>query len=630
MIDDFHRFAANNPDPMATVYADGRIAFANRSFDDLFGGGPAAGGERHMDNLRLSPASKNALREGLSDVLGGGAEKQVELSDSIGGERRRFQCRLIPRAQPAEEGDVLMALRTGAGANGRRPSSKKAAHAVSHTSASGGADGRYFRVLDKFPAFVYLQRPDYKVAYANNKVRDLYGETEARLCYEVFAGRTSPCPVCPTFEVFATGRPIEWEFNDAKGRTFRIYDYPFEDETGEPLVMELGLDVTELKEVEKELFQAKKLRAIGVLAGGLAHDLNNNLVPVIFNIDHALKRVKDQDTRDSLSEAQEAAYRAAKLVEQVLEYSRGRDVGREPLRLGPLIRESLEDFHLASRGGIAFDVDIGNRPDCVLANSGQMRQVIINLLKNAEQAMPDGGTIFVSLAAVEIQPHTAVLYPGLSPGKFVALTVRDTGVGISHEDKERIFEPFFTTKKKRGGSGMGLAVVHAIVVGGGGKIQVESAPGCGTAFTIYLPETSPLPETLMGEYCEIQGRGNRVLFVDDDPGTLSAMARALREAGFQVVTAASGEEGLAEFAKDPPGWGLVLADQSMPGMSGIDMSAEILSLRPEARIVICTGHVEQDVEERAKKVGVCGFAVKPLTPYACPKKSCPSFLLHGA
>jgi signal transduction histidine kinase len=460
-----------------------------------------------------------------------------------------------------------------------------------------------------------MQRQDYTVAYANRKVRNLYGETESRLCYEVFAGRKKPCLICPTFEVFETGQPVEWEFIDHKGRTFRIYDYPFEDETGEPLVMELGMDVTDLKRVEKELFQAQKLRAIGVLAGGMAHDLNNNLVPIIFNIDHVLNKTTDERTREPLAEALHAAYRAARLVEQVLEYSCRQDVSRTALHLTPLLRESIEMFRSALPETITLEVDLDNmQSDCVYANPAQMQQVILNLLRNAEQAIPAGGVVSLALAKEAEPSRGTTPHPGLAPGEYITLRVQDTGVGIQAEDIDRIFEPFFTTKKSKRGTGMGLAVVHSIVSSSGGAIKVDSIPGMGAAFTVYLPKAHHPAEQVSGAPSEIDGGTGRLLLVDDNHGALSAMARTLREAGFDLDTAHSGEEGIAKFVKAPHRYNLVLADQSMPGVSGMEMSAQMLAIDEDARIIICAGHLEPAFKKHARDAGIAGFAMKPMTP----------------
>ncbi|MBE0585439.1 MAG: response regulator [Desulfofustis sp.] len=471
-----------------------------------------------------------------------------------------------------------------------------------------------FGVFDDFPMFVYLQRRDYTVAYANKKVRQLYGDAEGKLCYQVFANRASPCPDCQTFKVFADGSPVEWEFTDGNGRSFLIYDYPYEDESGEPLVMELGIDVTELKQVQKELYQAQKLKAIGVLAGGIAHDLNNNLVPIIFNIDYALGRINEEAARESLGDALLAAQKAARLVEQVLEYSRQQEVSRRPIRLGPLIRESVKEFRRSLPAHISLSLEVNSTADSVLGNPGQLQQIFVNLLKNAEQAMPDGGTIAVTLSEKSEPLPATGASSSRSAGKYVTLEISDTGVGIREENIGVIFEPFYTSRKSDGGTGMGLAVVHSIVTSGGGTIEVNSTPGIGTTFTVLLPLVSPAHEQLQGEYCLLEGNDLVLLLVDDDPAVRTAMARSLRQAGFEVDSAGSARDGIDLFEKNPDRYGLVLVDQSMPDISGIEMSRRLLEIRGDCKIVICTGHIGPTLEGQAAMAGVSGFARKPMSP----------------
>jgi len=472
----------------------------------------------------------------------------------------------------------------------------------------------FLSVIEEIPVFVYMQRRDYTVAYANRKTRNLYGEAQGRLCYEVFSGRETPCPFCPTFRVFETGRPEDWEFTDGEGRTFRVSDYPFEDEAGEPLVMELGIDITELKRVERELAQAHKMRAIGVLAGGIAHDLNNNLLPIIFNIDYALASQDAGKSAEPLGEALRAAYRAADLVEQVLQYSRQQDVCRAPLRLTPLVQESLELFRTSLPPDVTLQAHCRARQDCVRANAAQVQQLLLNLCRNAAQAMPGGGTLSVTLTELRVERLLSAPCPEMGVGDYVSLRVADTGFGIEQERLERIFEPFYTTRKGSGGTGMGLAVVHSIVTSMGGAIRVESLPGSGTVFEVYLPAVEPVETRVVALPRPARPGSGRLLLVDDDVSALRAMERVLAEAGFRVETARGGREGLESFQRSEGRFDLVLADQSMPDMDGVEMARRILALDPQARILICTGYAGHRLEELSGSPGIAGTVLKPMTP----------------
>lgn len=612
----FRLYAERSLSALALFHASGRLAYANRPFAALLCGRDAGA----LTGLCLDGLSlPGPLRAGLEAALpraGRGGEGDGGFSWEEGGEVdiRRYRCTVIPLPGSdevvVEVGEEPVAERLKQALAAERLVRRREEHLKKR--------GRrlFLNVIDELPVFVYMQRRDYTVAYANRKTRNYYGETDGRFCYEVFSGRDSPCPHCPTFRVFETGGPENWQFTDAEGRTFQIYDYPFEDENGEPLVMELGIDVTELKRVERELFQAHKMRAIGVLAGGIAHDLNNNLVPIIFNIDYAINKTLDQQLSGPLSEALRAAYRAADLVEQVLEYSRQQNVSHVPLRLTPLAVESLELLAASLPDNVRLTADYNAPLDRILAHPAQIQQLLLNLCRNAVQAMPGGGDLAVALANVAVASVKTAPHPSMIPGNYVAVRVTDTGCGIDPDRLERIFEPFYTTKKTTGGTGMGLAVVHAIAASCGGAVRVASAPGVGATFTVYLPVAAPAAEEVVAEPAVSGPRTGRLLLVDDDRAALSAMARILGGEGFTVRVADSAEAGLAAYFESPGGFDLILADQSMPGQSGMQMLTRILGHDPGARAVIVTGHVEPDLEKKAREAGVRGFFLKPMSPRA--------------
>jgi len=615
MLEWFSAFSENSHNAMVVVDREGGIVTANPAFVHLTNGHGKDPAES-LAGCNLPQEIMAELSSAVHSVAAEGTEKSLFCETGEGDLIRKFSCRVLP-CPGGKLGEIIIEIRDESLT--QRLQHELQARRLSRRQEELLLERRkqlFFGLLDELPTFVYLQRRDYTVAFANKKVRKLFGDPSGRLCYEVFGGRTSPCPTCPTFDVFETGCSVEWEFSDNDGRTFIIYDYPYEDETGESLVLEMGVDITELKRVEKELFKAQKLKAIGVLAGGIAHDLNNNLVPIIFNIEYALGKLSDWHMQEPLEEALQAAQRAASLVAQVLEYSRQQDVTRKSMPLTPVIDKCLKDFLTIQPAGVSLQVDYGAEPDIVTANGAQMQQVVMNILRNAAQAMPEGGSVSVSTWIETLKEQGETGSRSLKPGKYVAFAVSDTGVGIKPEVQEQIFEPFFTSRKGRGGTGMGLAVVHSIVTGSGGDILVHSTPGIGTTFTVYLPAGRQEIEMLQGELNYLSGEDTRLLLVDDDPGTLSAMARSLRNAGFHVDTAGCGEEGLEKFRSSPDGYGLVLADQSMPDMMGLEMAEKMLAHDRDARILICTGHIEPALEVQAKKEGIAGFARKPMSPKA--------------
>jgi len=385
------------------------------------------------------------------------------------------------------------------------------------------------------------------------------------------------------------------------------------DEAGQPLRMSGTVqDITERKSLEEQIIQARKLEAVGVLAGGIAHDFNNILTPIMMHTQMVLiDTPAGTSAHHSLEQVQKAAERARDLVRQILDFSRKGKYEPQPLKMGPVIKEGLKFLRSTVPLHIELESKIFTGRDLVRADPTQMLQVIMNLTINAAQAMHEkGGKILITLDAQDEEGWLPP--PGLPLGKkYLKMVVSDTGVGIPPEILPRIFEPYFTTKGKGEGTGMGLAVVHGLVEKHGGAITVKSEPGKGTDFEIFLPVVAGEAATLLDYSQPLPGGWERILLVDDDPAVAAAVAPALSRLGYRLTTKTDSLDALAAFRADPSRFDLVITDQAMPGINGSAMAEEMLRLRPELPVILCTGFSGKIDEETVKNLGIAALVAKP-------------------
>jgi CheY-like chemotaxis protein len=308
-----------------------------------------------------------------------------------------------------------------------------------------------------------------------------------------------------------------------------------------------------------------------------------------------------------------AGHRAKDLIGQILAFSRQTAVERTPLECRLLVKDALMLLRGALPSTIAIHQVIEPNAGFILADPTQIHQVLINLCTNAAHAMQDtGGVIEVHLAPLEVSAEDPALPPTLQPGPYVRLVIRDTGHGMAPEIMERIFEPFFTTKKQGEGTGMGLAVVHGIVTSHGGAITVESAPGQGTIFTVYLPRmVRTMPPTMLEEEPLPQGK-ERILFIDDEEPLARLGQAMLARLGYDVVVCTSSTEALDTFRTTPQDFDLVITDHTMPTMTGEVLAREVRGIRPDIPIILCTGFSGTMTAERARTLGIDAFVLKPI------------------
>ena len=390
------------------------------------------------------------------------------------------------------------------------------------------------------------------------------------------------------------------------------------DEQGSLLCYEgTMMDITEKKVLEAQLLQSQKIEAVGCLAGGVAHDFNNILMAIIGYTEMALYKVPEETPlRHDLDQILKAGSRASDLVKQILAFSRQTEQERKPLQIISLIKEALKLMRssIPSTIEIRQELAITQGKDIILADPTQIHQVLMNLCTNAAHAMrTEGGILTVHLSDVEADSSFVLRYPGLKPGSFLRLTVKDTGHGMDAAVMERIFDPYFTTKSPGEGTGLGLAVVHAIVKSHNGAIAVNSERGKGTTFQVFLPR---IDEQIAHpvEISEALPTGNeRILFIDDEKALANLAQEMIKSLGYSITTETDSLQALKTFRSQPDAFDLVITDMTMPGMTGNVLAKEIMAIRPDIPIILCTGFSQLISEKQAKEIGVREFIMKPFT-----------------
>ena len=381
-------------------------------------------------------------------------------------------------------------------------------------------------------------------------------------------------------------------------------------------------DITENKrledertQVEAQLRQAQKMEALGTLAGGIAHDFNNILGIIAGYTEIALLEMEEESpVRSRLKEVLGASHRAKDLVQQIVAFSRRKEMEKKPLQVGLIVKEAMKMLRASLPSTIEIKTCVESK-SVVAADPTQIHQVLMNLCTNAAHAMQDrGGVLDVGLTDVLLDAESVRAHAGLQTGMHVKLTVRDTGPGIAPAILERIFDPFFTTKEPGVGTGLGLAVVHGIVKSHEGAIEVENQPGEGATFHVFLPVMSGIRtmETVV-ETALPRGK-ERILVVDDEPALAMVVKQMLERLGYTVEYRTSGSEALHMFRLDPSKtpFDLVITDMTMPHLTGLDLARELLKLHPDFPIILCTGFSEKMDAEKAKGLGIQGFLMKPV------------------
>lgn len=458
-------------------------------------------------------------------------------------------------------------------------------------------------LLERTQDAVFLQDTDGKLRYANRAAETLFGWTRE----DVLGRRLDELPF-DSSAVLEASREA-WLHGSWRGDLAPLQDGRVLEGRWSVLrradgsvegMLAFHTDVTEQRRLEQVLMRAQRMESVGTLAGGLAHDLNNVLTPIVFAVD-LLRATEVSDERlTDLETISECAMRGSEMVSQLLAFARGYESQSTDVDVETVIREVVRLVRDSFAKNVRWDLDLA-RGGTVRGDAGQLRQLLLNLFVNARDAMPDGGTLSVHVDRLHVDapdPEASV------PGEHVMIVVEDMGCGMPPEVLVRVFEPFFTTKEPGRGTGLGLATVHSVVKSHRGFVRVDSVLGRGTRFSVCLPastsstrvSTPPLDETNLP-----RGRGEGVLFVDDDPAIRGVVARALERFGYRVWTAEHGAAALEIYDAHRDEVDVVLTDGAMPVMDGISLVREIRARAPELPVVTASG---LDASEQLALVGV--------------------------
>jgi PAS domain S-box-containing protein len=376
------------------------------------------------------------------------------------------------------------------------------------------------------------------------------------------------------------------------------------------------LDLTERKKLEQQFFRAQRMESIGTLAGGIAHDLNNILAPILMSI-HLLHEFSDDpQTKDILETIEVSAKRGADIVRQVLSFARGVEGERIEVQPAHLLKDLEHIVKDTFPKDIRLKFSIPNNAWTIFGDPTQIHQILLNLCVNARDAMPNGGSLTVAVANSTLDEQYVSMNPQAKAGRYVQISVTDSGMGMPRNIIDKIFEPFFTTKEMNKGTGLGLSTVMAIVKSHEGIINVYSEPGKGTTFKVYLPavDTSPRGgKQTSSKVNLVRGKGETILLVDDEASIIAITTKTLQSFGYRVLTAGDGAEGVAIYAANQNAIAVVITDITMPVMDGVAMIHALRRINPEVKVIAASGLNSNGSANRVAIPGVKHFLTKPYT-----------------
>jgi PAS domain S-box-containing protein len=492
------------------------------------------------------------------------------------------------------------------------------------------SQSRYRLLIENLDIGVTLVDKNHNIIMTNSSMGKMFNKSVSELvgkkCYQEFEKQEHICSHCPGTKAMKSGLPqsvqTQGKKDDGSSFTANVRALPvFGEDSQISGFMEVVEDITEREKerVEKEylgkrLQQSQKMEAIGTLAGGIAHDFNNILGAIIGYTEMARDdSPKESSVAKDLDHVLEASARAVGLVKQILSFSRQDETENVLLQPTSIVQQVISLLRPSLPTTIEITQDINAKTGLIFGDPTQIHQILMNLCTNAFHAMEEtGGNLDISLKEIDLRREDINPELPIEAGTFIQLSVGDSGVGMTQQVKDKIFDPYFTTKGVGKGTGMGLSIAHGIIKSYGGFITLSSELNKGTTFNVFLPvvneEELPAREATQ----QIPVGIERVLFIDDEDVLADMGKNMLERLGYHVTVRKSSLEALETFQNQPDQFDVVITDQTMPGMTGVDLARRMLQIRPDIPIILCTGYSSIISEEKAKSFGIREFAFKPV------------------
>ena len=602
-------------DGISIVGAAGEHVYANSAFAKMMGFENASGiigkNWREVYDVRDTELLEDHVRESLEKT--GQWSEQVSLSRQDG---TRIPLEMAITAMP--QGGVVCVARDIS-------DRLKAERAYSETEA------KYKMFIEQVAAVSYIAEVGFhgKWHYVSPQVETIFGYTpeewlaDSEHWVRHVAEEDHPLVEAAEENCMRAKRfQAEYRLKRKDGRIIWVSDNAVfvPGSESHPLMEGIIVDITERRVLEDQLQQARRMEAVGRLAGGVAHDFNNLLTIIKGYVELALNRIGGQpELRGNIQQIADAAERAVTLVRQLLAFSRKQVLKPKVLDLNGVVLNMDKMVRRLMSENIEMRTSVEKNLGAVKADPGQIEQVILNLIVNARDAMPDGGKLWIETRNIELDSGMANDQASIKPGLYVMLSVRDTGVGISAETLPHIFEPFYTTKGSSRGTGLGLSTVYGIVKQSGGHIEVASELGKGTTFKVFLPrveEAAQRPQKAEWAEPATGAGGETILLVEDEPAVRELARTVLSEQGYTVIEAQNSEDAVRLAGRHRSEIHLLLTDVMMPGMSGRDLAKHLTALHPYLRVLYMSGYTHNVIGENGTLEEGLSFLQKPFSPKA--------------